>query len=204
MEFVIALIILLFSVVIHEVAHGLTADYLGDPTPRYSGRLTLNPVKHLDPFGSVLLPLFLVMMKSPILFGWAKPVPINPYNLRDQRYGSAKVALAGPLSNISLAVIFGLIIRFLDYLTLTPFILNLITIFVFIVQINLILAIFNLLPIPPLDGSHILFALFPRFEANLKILFGQWGIFIFLLVIFFIIPLIFPIVEFLSKLIIGI
>ena len=111
---IFSLVVLLFSVIIHELSHGSVANSLGDPTAKYAGRLTLNPLKHLDPFGSVILPLLLFLMQSPVLVGWAKPVPINPYNLRDQKWGHIKVAAAGPLSNIALAVFFGLIIRFVN------------------------------------------------------------------------------------------
>ena len=112
MEIIFLIVILLFSVVIHEVSHGVVANYLGDPTAKYAGRLTLNPLKHIDPIGSILVPLFLVIIRSPFLIGWAKPVPINPYNFRDQKYGSAKVALAGPASNLAIAIFFGLMLRF--------------------------------------------------------------------------------------------
>src|SRR5882672_8661163 len=105
---IFSLIVLLFSVIIHELAHGYVAQSLGDPTAKYAGRLTLNPLKHLDPFGSILLPLLLFITGSPFLVGWAKPVPINPYNFRDQQWGGLKVAIAGPFSNISLAAVFGL------------------------------------------------------------------------------------------------
>ncbi|HID11544.1 MAG TPA: site-2 protease family protein, partial [Candidatus Latescibacteria bacterium] len=152
------LAILLLSIVIHEVSHGLMASYLGDPTAKYAGRLSLNPLRHLDPVGSVLVPLFLVIMRSPFLFGWAKPVPINPYNFRDQKYGSAKVSLAGPGANLLVALVFGLAIRFLSPAFEIP---ALLAIFSFIVFINILLALFNLLPIPPLDGSHILFTFLP-------------------------------------------
>src|SRR5687767_11391513 len=107
------LVILLFSVIIHELAHGYVADSLGDPTARYQGRLTLNPLPHLDLFGSVILPLLLFVSMSPVLVGWAKPVPINPYNFRDQKWGTLKVSLAGPLTNIGLALVFGILARFL-------------------------------------------------------------------------------------------
>src|SRR5574343_425811 len=110
---IFSLIVLLFSVIIHELAHGYVASSLGDPTAKYEGRLTLNPLKHLDPFGSIILPLLLFIAGSPVLFGWAKPVPVNPYNFRDKKWGEIKVSIAGPLSNISLAIVFGLILRFL-------------------------------------------------------------------------------------------
>src|ERR1035437_1390109 len=106
------LIILLFSAIIHEVAHGYAALFQGDTTAKYENRLTLNPIRHIDPLGSVILPLLLFIFHSPVLFGWAKPVPFNPYNLRNRRWGEAIVAVAGPAVNIVIALIFGLILRF--------------------------------------------------------------------------------------------
>jgi Zn-dependent protease len=176
---IFSLIILLFSVIIHELAHGYVAQSLGDPTAKYAGRLTLNPIVHLDIFGSILLPLLLFISGSPFLVGWAKPVPINPYNFRDQKWGSLKVAIAGPLSNISLAIVFGLIIRFV------PLPVALLTLFSFIVQINLMLALFNLIPIPPLDGHWILFTFIPEGFTKAKIFLQQYGIFILLFLLFF-------------------
>ncbi len=150
------IVILIFSVVLHEVAHGYMANYLGDPTARLQGRLTLNPIKHIDPMGSVFLPLILTVTGSPILIGYAKPVPYNPYNLRG-RWGEALVAFAGPGTNILLALIFGLIIRFLGGV-LDP---ALVGAFAVIVFINILLALFNLIPVPPLDGSKILSEILP-------------------------------------------
>jgi Zn-dependent protease len=196
---VFSLIILLFSVVIHEVSHGWTANYLGDPTAKYAGRLTLNPIKHLDPIGSVLLPLLLLLVtfgKGPI-FGWAKPVPINPYNFRDQRWGNLKVALAGPGANISLALFFGLILRFF------PVPEPLFALFSIIVLLNLLLAIFNLIPVPPLDGSHILFSLLPDRYQHFKIVLSQYGLLILLLVIFFGLRFVFFLVLLLYQFIVG-
>lgn len=191
------ILILLMSVVIHEVSHGYMADYLGDPTPRMKGRLTLNPLKHLDWFGSVLLPLILVVINSPFIIGWAKPVPFNPLNITDRRFGSAKVALAGPLSNIALAVIFGLVIRFIE---LDPVMGSIAS---FIVFINLLLALFNLLPVPPLDGHHILFALLgskgQRFQAFLR----QYSLFVLMFVLFFAWDIIMPVLVLLYTLITG-
>lgn len=182
MEYIFLIAILIFSIVIHEVSHGVMANYLGDPTAKYAGRLTLNPIKHLDPVGSVLVPLFLVILRSPILFGWAKPVPINPYNLRDQKYGSAKLAFAGPGSNLGVALVFGLILRFFPEIAANPAIG---LIFGYIIFINILLAVFNLLPIPPLDGSHILFTFLPPGLENLKIFLSKFGIFILLFIVFF-------------------
>lgn len=185
MEYLFSIIILIFSIVIHEVSHGAMAYHLGDPTAKYAGRLTLNPIKHLDPIGSVLLPLFLILSGSSFLVGWAKPVPINPYNFKDQKYGSAKSAIAGPAANLAIALFFGLLLRFL------PFSGNLnsqilFSFFAYIVQINLILAIFNLIPIPPLDGSHILFSFLPYSMENTKIFLNKWGMFILMILIFFV------------------
>src|ERR1700733_6744034 len=104
-------VIIIFSAIIHEVMHGYAADKLGDPTARYAGRLTLNPIPHIDPFGSILLPLALVLVGSPIFFGYAKPVPYNPYNLRPGRFSEAIVAGAGPASNAIIAIIFGFLVR---------------------------------------------------------------------------------------------
>ena len=199
---VFAIIIFLFSVILHEVAHGAMAERLGDPTARLAGRLSLNPLVHLDPIGSLLLPLLLILTGSNIIFGWAKPVPINPLNFRDRKYGSAKSALAGPGANIAVAVVFGLILRFAP-LAGTSFGQNLASIFGLIVWINLLLAVFNLIPIPPLDGSHILFTFLPRGFDNLKLFLARYGFFILLFFIFFLFPIIIPIIEFLFSLIVG-
>jgi len=163
MGFVFLIAILIFSIVIHEVDHGAMANYLGDPTAKYAGRLTLNPIKHLDLFGSVLVPLFLVLTGSGITIGWAKPVPINPYNFRDQKYGEMKVALAGPAANFGVALVFGLALRFLPGLVSIP---GLYFMLGYIIFINILLALFNLIPIPPLDGSHILFTFLPASIAE--------------------------------------
>lgn len=149
-------VIIIFSAVIHEVMHGVAADYLGDKTARYAGRLTLNPIPHLDPFGSVILPITLSLSGSPIFFGWAKPVPYNPYNLRPGRFSEAIVAGAGPLSNLGIALTFAGVIR----AGLLPVEIN--TILFLIVVINVMLCIFNLIPIPPLDGSKILPSILPQ------------------------------------------
>jgi Zn-dependent protease len=179
MEHVFLIVILLFSIIIHEVAHGSVANLLGDSTAKLAGRLTLNPLKHLDPFGSVLLPLFLIIIQSPIKFGWAKPVPINPYNFKDQKWDGVKTALAGPVVNILIALIFGLSIRYLS-LPL-PFL----TIFSLVIIINLVLAFFNLIPIPPLDGSHLLFALLPKSLNEIKIFLRRYSLFILMFFILF-------------------
>lgn len=180
---IFSLIVLLFSVIIHELAHGYVAASLGDPTAKYAGRLTLNPLKHLDPFGSVILPLLLLLATAghgPI-FGWAKPVPINPYNLKDQKWGALKVAIAGPATNFGIAIIFGLIIRFLNFPVLAP-LMQLLSI---VVIYNFLWGVFNLVPIPPLDGSWILFHFLPRSWERGKLVLQQYGLFILIFFIFF-------------------
>lgn len=180
MELVFQLAILLMSVVIHEVSHGLAAKYYGDRTAEYQGRLTLNPLKHLDPIGSIVVPIILFLTQSGVIFGWAKPVPYNPYNLKPGRWPEAAVAAAGPASNLALAIIFSLLLRFG---VANEFSLAFIHITALIVSVNLLLMIFNLVPVPPLDGSRLLFALFPENVYRLRNFFERYG---FLLVIFFI------------------
>ncbi len=180
---IFSLIVLLFSVIIHELAHGYVAYSLGDPTAKYAGRLALNPLKHLDPFGSVIIPLLLLLAtggQGPI-FGWAKPVPINPYNFKDQRWGTLKVAISGPATNFAIAIIFGLLIRIINLPQTVPFIelLGIITIY------NFLWGIFNLVPIPPLDGSWILFRFLPPGLEKVKMFLQQYGLFILVFFIFF-------------------
>ncbi|MEK7510496.1 MAG: site-2 protease family protein [Patescibacteria group bacterium] len=193
--------ILIFSVVLHEVSHGLVAHALGDPTAKNAGRLTLNPIPHIDPIGSLLLPALLLFVSGgQTTFGWAKPVPVNPFNLRDRKYGSAKVSFAGPASNLGIALLFGLFLRFLPITELNP---ALVPLFVNIIFLNLILAIFNLLPIPPLDGSHILFPFLPSSLEFVKTFLLRYGFFILLFVIFFLFDFILPVVQWFFHLIVG-
>jgi len=153
-DIIFAIGVLVVSIVLHEVAHGYMANFLGDPTARLQGRLTLNPISHIDPIGSLLLPAILVITQSPMLIGYAKPVPYNPYNLRG-KYAEGWVAFAGPGVNIILALIFGLAIRLFGT-QLDP---ALLTAFGTIAYVNMLLALFNLIPIPPLDGSKVLSSL---------------------------------------------
>jgi len=199
MEAVFLVAILIFSVVLHEVSHGWVAFSLGDPTAKNAGRLTLNPIPHIDPIGSILVPFFLILTTG-TGFGWAKPVPVNHFNLRDKKYGAAKVSFAGPGANLAVAIVFGLFLRFLPIAEISP---NLISIFVSIVYLNLILAVFNLLPIPPLDGSHILFTFLPPALDHIRIFLSQYGIFILLFVVFFFFRALLPIINFLFQLIVG-
>lgn len=200
METIFIILILLFSVVIHEVSHGYAALALGDHTAEYEGRLTLNPMKHLDPVGSFLIPL-LGYLSGGIIIGWAKPVPFNPYNLRNQRWGEALVAVAGPLSNLVIAVIFAVIIRAglgANFAT-QPFLF----LTGYLVFINIILAIFNLIPIPPLDGSKIFFALLPNGLQNFRRSLERYGMVLVLIFVFVLWRFIAPLATSIFTLLVG-
>jgi len=199
---IIQIAILLISVVIHEVSHGAMANYLGDPTAKYAGRLTLNPIKHLDLWGSIFVPIFLLVVNSPVLFGWAKPVPYNPYNLKNKKWGPGLVAAAGPGSNLIIALIFGLALRFMP-LTQSLYLQNLIQIFTYIVILNLLLAVFNLVPIPPLDGSKIVFTFFPNKYRHMLANIERYSLVILLFFIFFLFQYLIPIVFWLFNFIVG-
>lgn len=201
MEFIFQIAILILSVVIHEVSHGYSAYLLGDRTAYYQGRLSMNPVRHLDPVGSFLVPLIFYSFGGFIL-GWAKPVPYNPFNLKNQRWGEAIVAFAGPLSNILIALVFGLMIRFVYPLAVFPE--SFFVIAQFVVLINIILAIFNLVPIPPLDGSKILFSVLPYHMQEFRNSLERYSIFLVLLFVFFLWRFLFPAVTFIFSLITGI
>jgi Zn-dependent protease len=154
---IFTILVLIYSVIIHEVAHGYSAYALGDPTAKYAKRLTLNPFRHVDLLGTIIIPGLLVLTHSPFLFGWAKPVPYNPFNLKSQRWGEAIVAVSGVATNILLAIIFALIARYAaangmdTYAQLAQI----------VVLMNLFLGFFNLIPFPPLDGYTFLRGLLP-------------------------------------------
>jgi len=183
MEYLFFFVILIFSIVIHEVSHGFVADKLGDPTARLQGRLTLNPLPHLDMIGSILLPLFLIFTQSPILFGWAKPVPFDPFNLKDPRKDSAIISMAGPLSNLTIAIVFSIIARIL-LVSSFPASEFLISLAVSAVFINVILGVFNLIPIHPLDGFKVVGGLLSEKQANEWYQLERYGV-IFLLALLF-------------------
>lgn len=184
---------LLCGVIIHEVAHGYIAYKFGDPTPKLMGRLTLDPMAHLDPIYSLLLPLIFVISGSNIIFGMAKPVPINPNNFRDYKKGIRYVSLAGPISNLLLAFIAGSllgifvgILKFLiPSLLFKPFFNVIERIFLNTISINLFLAFFNLIPIPPLDGSKVLASFMSYHNMNRFLRLEQYGIFIIFFLIYF-------------------
>ncbi|HUV81042.1 MAG TPA: site-2 protease family protein [Patescibacteria group bacterium] len=185
MEILFFIFVLIFSIVIHEFSHGAVANMLGDPTAKLAGRLTLNPLKHLDPIGSVVLPVLMILTTGTGI-GWAKPVPVNPFNFRDQKYGSLKVALAGPAANLTVALFLGLFLRLLFFFGVaSPVLFSALS---FIIFVNILLAMFNLTPVPPLDGSHILFALLPDSLREIKIFLSQFGFFILIFLIFFFPP----------------
>lgn len=192
--------IVVFSVVIHEVSHGVAAYSMGDLTAKHMGRLTLNPLKHLDPFGSFLLPLILYFTTG-FTVGYAKPVPYEPRNLNDQRWGPAKVAFAGPASNIALALLFGAVYRTLAGSGIAPAMLDLVQA---IILINLSLAVFNLTPIPPLDGHWLLFSFLPARWIGVRTALYRYSLFFLFIFIMFIFPKVFVAVLYLFRIITGI
>ena len=186
--------ILIFSVILHEISHGYAAEFLGDPTARLSGRLTLNPLPHLDLWGSFIVPLMLIMTNAGFVIGWAKPVPYNPYNLSNKRWGEALVAGAGPAMNVGIAALFSVLLRIDAATGFLP--ASFVELAMFVIYINLLLAFFNLIPIPPLDGAKVLASLLPlhlarRFSPNAFIArYGFMGGFLLILLfIFFLWPM---------------
>jgi len=196
---ILSIIILIFSVIIHEVSHGYMADVLGDPTARLQGRLTLNPLKHIDPVGSIIVPL--ITSAFGFTFGWAKPVIYNPYNLKNKRQGEFLIALAGPLSNLSLAIIFGLLLRALASAAtaISPAMAVLMT----IVLINIVLTIFNLIPLPPLDGSKLLLAFLPNQYGRFRRTLEMYAPLFVLIVVFVLWQVVQPVIPWVFHLITG-
>ncbi|MCX6745009.1 MAG: site-2 protease family protein [Candidatus Parcubacteria bacterium] len=199
---IVGFIAFFLALTVHEFSHALTAYYLGDRTAQDAGRLTLNPLAHIDLFGTVLLPLFLILSQAGIVFGWAKPVPVNYYNLKDQKWGPALVSLAGPAANLIFCVFCVLFWQLMkNYLTfsfntlLVPFIASLI-------EVNIVLMVFNLIPIPPLDGSKILFAILPDKYESFKIFLERNGILILIIFIFFGSSLLYPLINFFKSLLV--
>ena len=197
---ILSVVILILSVILHEVSHGFMADRLGDPTARLAGRLTLNPLKHIDPIGSIIVPL--ITSLAGFTFGWAKPVPYNPYNLKNRRQGEFLIALAGPAANLVIALIFGTILRFMDLNA--PGIAPFVTIISYIVIINIVLAVFNLIPLPPLDGSKILFSVLPNQYGRVRMVLEQYAPVFVLIVVFFLWQILSPVIPWVFQLFTGI
>ena len=183
MEYIYFFVILIFSIIIHEVSHGFVADKLGDPTARLQGRLTLNPKPHIDLFGSIILPLILMISHSPILFGWAKPVPFDPFNLKNPRKDSALISLAGPSANFIIAILFSIIARILVLINFSGFEFFY-SLAVSTVLLNVVLGVFNLIPIHPLDGFKVVGGLLSEKQASEWYQLERFGI-IFLLAFLF-------------------
>jgi Zn-dependent protease len=200
MDFIPALfyfLVIIPSAIMHEYAHGWMADRLGDPTARYAGRLSLDPRVHIDPIGSLLLPLLLFFgTGGRFMFAYAKPVPFNPNNLRDQRWGPVYVALAGPFVNLFIALVVGLLIQILPESTFSGLLY-------IIVLANVLLAVFNCVPIPPLDGSKVLYAFLPASMENFKIALERFGFVLVLIFVFYFSHVINPIVDYFVALFTG-
>lgn len=196
---IISIPIFLFAMVIHEVAHGWVAYKLGDPTAKFSGRLTLNPVSHIDPIGTIVLPLTLIIMGSPFVFGWAKPVPINFMGLRNPKKDIIWVGAAGPLANMIFAFIAVALSRLFPIGNF-PLLSD---IFKLTILVNLILAAFNLIPIPPLDGSRILFGLLPPNLAMKYMRIEPYGFIVLFILLWlgFLNWFVYPLVEILARII---
>ena len=206
MEQVVAIVVLLFSVIVHEVAHGFVAYKRGDSTAKLLGRLTLNPIPHIDILGSIVLPVVLILTSAPAVFGWAKPVPINMLNLKNPKRDMIFVSLAGVTANFLLAVVAGLIMFFIrTFLADVTVMVSIYKILQYIVVINIVLMIFNLIPIPPLDGSRVVLFLLPRELAQKYARIERYGFWIILILLMTNIlwKIIAPIANFLIRLLSG-
>jgi Zn-dependent protease len=195
---IFSIAVLIISIVIHEVSHGYTAYFLGDPTAKYAGRLTVNPLPHIDMLGSLIIPFILSLIPGGIIFGWAKPVPVNTYNLKGGRWGEAIVAFAGPASNIVIALLASFVLRF--GFGLAEASLNLLA---SIVLVNIVLFVFNMMPVTPLDGSKVLGALLPVRFLKIRRLLESHSFVYVIVFIFFVWPFIEPLIPWLFRLMTG-
>lgn len=197
MEVILDIIVIAFSAILHEVAHGLAARSLGDKTAEYAGRLTLNPLAHIDWYGSILMPLMLWLISGGrFLFAYAKPVPYNPYNLKNQQWGPAYVGIAGPATNLLIAAVMALAVRVLGFDSVYG------GFFLRVVIINVSLAIFNLVPLPPLDGSKVLFAFLPARYDRLKYQLEKNGMILVFIFIFFGAQILYPVIDWVIQLLV--
>jgi Zn-dependent protease len=204
---VIGIIGFAMAIIVHEVAHGWMADRLGDPTARLMGRLTLNPIPHIDIYGTIIVPVLLFLFHSPFLFGWAKPVPIDPYNLKNPKKDSALISLAGPSANILFAISLSIFLRILLILFPAG---TFFTLFFYLIEFNIILAIFNLIPIHPLDGGKILVGILPdNLAREFDAFFNRFGLILLFLLIFpifggtsLISPIMSPVINFFLRILI--
>lgn len=199
---VFVVIVLIFSVIIHEISHGFVALLFGDTTAKDAGRLTLNPMKHLDPFGSILLPILLAVLHAPVI-GWARPVPYDPRRLKDPKRESGYIAASGPITNLFLAAIFAGIIRVIFYFMPAAISSPLTGLFDLVVIVNIALAIFNLIPLPPLDGSGILFSILPSSFIGLEFFLRRYGFWVLIFLIFSGLNFITPLISQLHDLFLG-
>ena len=205
MKYVIPIVVLLFSVIVHEVAHGFVAYKRGDATAKLLGRLTLNPISHIDIFGSIVLPAILMLIGAPV-FGWAKPVPVNMYNLKNPKKDMIFVSLAGVTANFLLAVCAGIFMFFIrTFFANTDIMVSIYVILQYVIVINIVLLIFNLIPIPPLDGSRVVLFMLPRELAQKYAQIERYGFWIILILLGTNIlwKIIGPIANFLIKLLSG-
>lgn len=186
MNIIYLIIALISALTLHEFAHAWAGDRLGDDTARKHGRLTLNPASHIDPFTTLALPILLILLHSPVIFGAARPVPFNPWAVRYQKWGVALVAAAGPLMNLALAIFFAMWLRFI------PVSVSIIPLFISIISVNIAFAVFNLIPIPPLDGSRILYAAAPAGLRNAMDNLERNGIVVIFVLLFVAAPVIMP------------
>jgi Zn-dependent protease len=201
------IIVLIFLVIIHEVSHGLMAYKLGDSTAKDMGRLTLNPIKHLEFFGSFLVPFIFIATGSPFILGWAKPVPFNPFNLKNPKRDGALIAAAGPISNFLIAIVFGFLLRVVAGISIfaeSAVFMNVLVLGNVLVFMSVLLGVFNLIPIPPFDGSRIAFAFLRGKAEKFWLQLEHYGTLLIIILLFGgMLNLIFPIVVWIYRLIAG-